>query len=320
MTNNKKQADIKLLEFNEDLLSNAKGIQNQGNTCYLNSLVQCLLSCTSVYETLNSIINKPGVSNNELLSSLYNLYEASMVSNNDITRNVIMFWRCLIQVSNKRNDHVLMRMGAQEDAHEGLMMFLDSIEHVPELRILFEHRYRTQILCTNCREYVVDRSDTNTTFDIQQDLMTEQTSEFEDIDPTYGKSMHINDFLKKQNGFVEDYKCPQCGDKQKKFKIITLTMVPEILPILTKKYQRKTITNFPIELYFVSADKRYKYIYKLIAQSEHSGNAHGGHYWAKALRSDGWYILNDSSIQQCTPSPTNETYIIFYHYFGKVEI
>ena len=42
------------MEYNEDFVPKGQGLPNQGNTCYLNSIMQCLLSCSSIFETLEA--------------------------------------------------------------------------------------------------------------------------------------------------------------------------------------------------------------------------------------------------------------------------
>jgi ubiquitin C-terminal hydrolase len=96
-------------------------------------------------------------------------------------------------------------------------------------------------------------------------------------------------------------------------------MVPEILPIVFKKYMNKSITPFPATLEFVSNGIQTKLIYKLVAQSEHSGNMMGGHYWAICQRKSDWQTLNDLSVSSGQAGPTINTYMIFYHY-AKSEI
>ena len=100
-------------------------------------------------------------------------------------------------------------------------------------------------------------------------------------------------------------------------------MIPEILPIIFKKYDNKmkkleVKTLFPEKLEFTASGGKKKLVYKLVAQCEHSGTLNGGHYYAIGLRKDGWKLLNDSFVTDGTPGPTNNTYMVFYHFEKEI--
>jgi ubiquitin C-terminal hydrolase len=310
-----------LLPYNKKYITKGNGFVNLGATCYFNSILQCLISCTSIFETLDKNRNVPHVKNNPLAMQLLKLYETAS-ADQDISRVGIPVWRYVLGIAQRRRDNVKIDLG-QQDAHEGMMMLLDVLDTLPEIKHLFEHRHRTRILCDACKKWVVDKFETNLTFEVQPDLKTEQHIKFHAVDEHYNKSMPLNEFLRKQNGFVDkDYICPNedCKQRGQKFKTTTLTMVPEILPVLIKKYSCKSMTPFPGKLQFLSEQGTKEIIYHLVAQSEHSGGMGGGHYWAVALRSDGWMMLNDNSVSPGQPGPTLNSYVLFYHYIKTIDL
>ena len=303
-----------LLAYNIDYVPEGQGFVNLGATCYFNSLLQCLLSCPSIYQILNNIRNKEHVKQNRLAQNFIKLWDAAL-ANQDIHSLCIPVWKDVIAIAQSQNNKVRMNSG-QQDAHEGLMIFLDAMELIPEIRRLFEHRHRIQVLCNLCNEFVIDKRETNLVFEAQQDLRTEQLEKFKDIDKFYNTNMSLNDFLLCQNGYVdENHLCEKCQKKCEKFKTTSLTMIPEILPVVFKKYADKVITPFPARLEFATTNNK-KLVYILVAQSEHSGNTTGGHYWAVCKRKSGWATLNDSSVSEGQAGPTVNTYMIFYHYAG----
>jgi hypothetical protein len=169
-----------------------------------------------------------------------------------------------------------------------------------------------------CKKFSIDRKETNLVFEAQQDLKTEQLAKFKDVDEFYNTSMPLNMFLLKQNGYVDgNHLCEFCKQKCEKFKTTTLTMIPEILPVVFKKYSYKSETPFPAKLEFVSKGSTTKLVYRLVSQSEHSGTMVGGHYWAVSYRKNGWQTLNDSTVSPGRAGPTINTYMIFYHYAGE---
>jgi ubiquitin C-terminal hydrolase len=310
-----------LLKYNEKYVSKGQGFVNMGNTCYFNSLLQCVLSCPSVFETLELNKDLEHVKQNQLAQNMIKLHNFAMTEQN-IHDKCIPVWRNILSIAQSRQDNVKINMG-QQDAHEGLMMFLSVMDTIPEIKRLFEHRHRIRVLCDSCKQWVVDKYETNLTFEVQPDLKTEQIAKFENVDSYYNSTVPFNEFLRKQNGYVdEDFICPnkECCDKSHKFKTTTLTMIPEILPILIKKYSQKIATPFPAKLEFIAKGGTQKNIYMLVAQSEHSGSMGGGHYWAIGLRSDGWKTLNDSSVSDGVPGPTLNSYVLFYHYIETVDI
>jgi ubiquitin C-terminal hydrolase len=304
-----------LTKYNPEYVPEGQGFINLGATCYFNSILQCILSLPSIYEVLLKNKESDSVKKNKLAQNMINLWSAALRGER-IYDLCIPIWRDIISISQSKSNRVKMDSG-QQDAHEGLMVFLEAMETIPEVLQLFEHRHRITIHCPFCNEYVVDKKETGYTFEVQPDLKTPQIEQFKELDEFYNKTMPLCDFLKKQNGYVDkEYKCPKCGKLGEKFKSTVLTMIPEIIPVVFKKYHGKVATPFPEKLEFMAKGGDKKLIYQLVAQSEHSGSMGGGHYWSVALRKSGWNTLNDGSVSPGNPGPTAQTYVIFYHYMG----
>ena len=193
-------SDLQL--YDERYAIKPNGFINTGANCYLNSILQCLLSCTSIFKTLLLVKDTAAVKRNEMAQLLINLYLASS-EGRDISKLNINIWRCIIEQSSKHRSAIRMGTG-QEDAHEGLCMLLESLENIHEIRRLFQHRYRTQIYCDACAKYTVNKSETSLTFQIQSSLKTEQLPHFKDHVQYYNSTMTLNDFIRVQNGYIDD--------------------------------------------------------------------------------------------------------------------
>ncbi len=315
----KSNNDLKnLLPYDTSYVPEGAGLPNFGNSCYFNSLLQCLLSCPSVFERLESIKKERHFLDNPIAVELYNFYNAVKKGEN-INQIQYKLWTLLIRASKSRQDRVTMQLGSQEDSHEGLMMIMSILDALPSVRMLFEHAYNTQIYCHQCKDISSDKTEYNLTFEVQSNLQTEQLPIFRQFDTTYGKQRTLEEFIKFQTGYVdEDYMCSKCKRRSPKFKKTRLVVVPEIICAVIKKYERKEITPFDEKMYF-NAPGNKKLEYQLVAQSEHGGGIMGGHYWAICLRSDGWKKLNDSSVMNGKPGPTVYTYIVFYHYMRTID-
>lgn len=285
---------MSIIKYDDKYLT-THGLPNIQNTCYLNSILQCLFSCSSFVEKVNLICSgikyldkndkcsyfayllkniHDGVNSTSYIPDIYSELYTTLLNHSKITTN-----------------NVKLSLG-QQDAHEGLLCILD-ILNIPSVNELFEHRHISQILCHVCK-YVSSKDETNNIFEVQP----------EDFNSLYKYKTNLDDFI-----------CARCKDRKRKLKEVSLVMVPEILPILIKKYNEKILTSFPRILQFPSSNKNKIHYYKLVAQCEHLGTKNGGHYVAICLRENNtWYMMDDLRFSRIEQSPTVNTYMCFYHY------
>ena len=306
-----------IIPYEEKYVPRGFGFVNHSAMCYLNSLLQSLLSLPSLFNILNQqhqnkeLINPLGI-------KLLEIYNQSMQYNNisDLNKNI---YQELVKISHYRlsNSEIKFDPG-QQDIHEALSLILDGLENIQGINRLFMHRYKWSVFCDKCKKHTGEKMLDGKVFILEPSLKNEQDIIFERVDPDFNKTMDLNRFIEIQKSCTDEfYACSQCKTKSKKFTETYITMVPEILSIMLKKYKEKILTDFPEMLTFTYIkDKSKKLIYRLVAQVEHLGGMSGGHYYAICKRSDGWKTLNDSSVSDGRPIPTPNTYMLFYHFDG----
>ena len=112
--------------------------------------------------------------------------------------------------------------------------------------------------------------------------------------------------------------CAHCAPKGGGYRLYRLSMIPEIAVILFNLYRHPRPSRFiPKALYF-EAKVGGHLTFRQTAAVEHFGALSGGHYTARALRSDGKvYLLNDAAPPTTSSfAATPNTYIAMYHFTG----
>lgn len=316
------------------------GFRNIGATCYFNAIIQSLLSCTSFTDELLQKKERDVYEKNPVAKVFIELIEAS-VYYNDLCLKLIdddpsivsmkneaknklqefspILWKqMIILLCKKKKIPIQTFMQGQQCAGEGYHYILETMEEFQVIQNLFLHRYKSLIRCFDCDKWVSDVENMYNLFEIEPDLKVEQIDKFKDY---HTDAADMNEFLSKKTGYVDDnFICPSCKQKNEKYRMDVLVMVPEILVVMAKKYDKRrklnVYTNFPEKLTFKGKQNN-DMCYEAVAQIEHSGGRNGGHYWAKCRRKNGWYDINDMTVSPSKYQPTVNTYIVLYHIMSK---
>jgi len=318
-----------LIHYNSNLSFYQIGFCNLGSTCYFNAVCQSMLSCTSFidiilktnYAKIDNPVTKLFIElakTNIDLTQKMDSAESSVISDineikNKINKYSSQIWEQMInKLCKKKEIPTHMFMQGQQCAAEGFQYLLESMDEFHEIENLFIHRYKSLIYCHKCNKCISDVECSYSLFEVESDLQSAQIDKFQKL---HIKSTNMNDYLSRQSSYVEGFTCAKCKSTDEKYRMNVLVMAPEILVVLSKKYNKKNkldiYTEFPDKMEFKGTRCIMKY--EAVAQIEHVGGRHGGHYWAICRRKNGWFEMNDMSVTSSKFQPTKNTYIVFYH-------
>ena len=322
------------------------GLANLGNTCFMNSMLQCL---SHTYE-FNNLLNTKSYQ-----SKLRKIAESLILMEWDKLRLMMWSENCIIspggfldavQKVAKIKNKELFTGYAQNDFSEFLIFIMEcfhnSILREVDMSIKGDVLTTTDELASKC-------------YNMIKSMYKKEYSEV--FEMFYG--IHVSKVLSQSGSYsnttpepfflltlpipVRNATLYQCldeytaveeldtelevndeGKKEKGKKQILFWSFPKILVILLKRFgnnlrKNKDRIDFPLEnldlsKYVVGYDKS-KYIYDLYGICNHSGGILGGHYWAYVKNANNkWYNFNDTQVSELQKNNliTDKAYCLFY--------
>lgn len=279
------------------------GLQNNGAVCYLNSLVQAILSLPAFVKKMIDHTDEFRDGDADFGVAMLNLlskYQPQINRRNEVNFEKIKsdnVYQILKEIQKKRsadNHTTTLHTGAQEDVFEGFKFLIECLgDPFPDI---FNIRHSTIIKCKNCGSDHRSNNDScppNIFFN-----MSEQNPE---IQKNLNTQENVQNYIKTHMLYPEDYKCEKCNIKNTSTtrmirQFYTLCRLSSVI-VLSFHYNHKILFDnakpgavrnkrhtsyFPQELEFESKDGPLKY--KVIAQIEQFGQLNGGHYTVKCLR------------------------------------
>ncbi len=300
------------------------GLVNLGNTCFLNSVLQCLAYTSPLVNFLFSKEHSQRCRCSGFCAfcELERLIPMALAANKSVAYPKNIAYN--IKAIGKQFRH-----GRQEDAHEFLRYLIDSLQksflasysaqgadfRVKETSLLYQiysGLFESSVTCLSCKH--ISRT-TETWLDISLEIKNADSIE---------KALRHFTSAERLSS-TNKYKCDSCHSHVEATKRILLQRLP---PIVTIHLKRFTVTHkvgkfvsFPQTLDmrpFCTAEcsAGANFLYELYAVLVHQGASCGsGHYYAFVKASNGcWYLMNDSCVSQVSIDTVlkQHAYILFY--------
>ena len=306
------------------------GITNLGNTCYMNSVMQCLNSLTPLvtYFEGNTYLGDihPDSKYNGILAK--EVSAAFKIMNSRGRPISLLSLKELI--GNLYNPFVGF---GQEDAHEFLIKLLElmyedlgrekiSTLHgtpddvpngqidvgVPKILEILQGMHKITVLCKSCHY-------TSSSFEPFNVLS---------LSPPTTKTSNVEKLLKCAYGDNHiSYTCPGCRKQDSSRQKHEIVKLPQVLILHLKRFdvnnkgisKNQQYVDFPLEKLNVGESQ---HAYKLSGITNHYGTLHAGHYisFCKSRSDGGWYKCDDSKITKLDASiKTSAAYLLYYELF-----
>jgi len=325
--------------------SGNKGLANLGNTCYMNSALQCLSHLLEFHPKNDNFLNE-----NRNKDDIYGAWlqlQVELWSNDDGSNPIVPKPFLQTFINECLSKDICFYNFHQNDTEEFINIFMDLLHQSIKKKIkitiegsinseldklavkgvqswskFFENDYSyiinkfySQLLsitsCTSC-DYVTVNFDPSMTLSLE---IPDNASTLYDCLDSYTKKTTLD--------CDNSWKCDKCKKMVEPDKKIMLWKSSDTLIILLKRYSHTTKNNnfieFPIELDISSYSLNYNSggtKYQLSGICIQSGSLRGGHYYAMCKNElDGkWREYNDTSVRDVSKEELlrEKPYCLFY--------
>ncbi|MCI4385794.1 hypothetical protein PGIGA_G00054860 [Pangasianodon gigas] len=317
------------------------GLKNLGNTCFMNSILQCLSNTHSLRDYCLHNSHRRDLNNNnrtntalmeefaKLIQTMWTSSTCDAVSPSEFKTQIQRyaprfvgynqqdaqeFLRFLLDGLHNEVNRVTVRPRATTedfdhlpDDEKGKKMWSKYLEREDSKIVdLFVGQLKSSLTCTECGYC-------STVFDPFWDLSLPISKK------GYGEVslMDCMRLFTKEDVLDGDEKptCYRCKARRKCTKKFTIQKFPKILVLHLKRFSEarvrssklSTFVNFPmkdLDLREFASDRSSSAVYNLYAVSNHSGTTMGGHYTAYCCNPDSgeWYTFNDSRVTPMSSS------------------
>ena len=328
------------------------GLENMGNTCYINSALQCVLNCQPLVDYLLSGIYEEEVnpfnplgSQGELTRALAELTKAQWTDEFEV-----IMPKHLVELIREKAPN--FKEGVQQDAHELLSFLLDQLHEdlnrATDRTPISKQTYTTesderqaakawaQHLKRNS-SVIVDLFQGQLKSTLKCALCDYQSVTFDTFMylslpiPKHVQRVCLQDCLEeftREEKLEAGWICPICEIQVEAYKKFDIWKVPPVLMFHLKRFQYSTeikgkitkyvrypLVNFNLAEY-ITGPQKHPPVYDLFAKMDHEGTLTQGHYSASCrnMKNQKWYYFADEHVVKLYPEDiqTPRTYILFY--------
>ena len=323
-----------------------KGLKNLDNTCWLNSILQCLIRSHSFLEVFlrprkGRIFSLPVAS---ILWFISKMTETDSKNTEEVynpqtlLNELAKFPNCGIFLSKRQQDptemlfwiHQHMDTYPQRMSKDGKCTMGHNDIVLKEAADLMSGKMRQSIVCTKCNNTTVkDEPFTLLPICLGSALNTPKTVSTETKN-TRARNVSIEDLLSRiayPELLEEDNKfdCTTCKEKVMAGKSHTISSLPKLLILHLKRFSKENGTaakrtdhvrfNSMLQLEKTSLMRKTVPGYILKGVIVHNGNdAESGHYIAYVLHGDEWLSCSDNNVTkvQWATVKAKQAYVLFY--------
>ena len=268
------------------------GFRNLGNTCYMNSALQALLSSNVMNTVILMYIQKnPNCLNrfSPILIEYCRIIIDLLNSNRPQLTYSPAHFKTILDRGNP-----WFRGNAQHDSNELLVYMINEFAEDKKekgmanlVRKVCFGKYKQYVCCSECMNVIEGY------FNFLDVILPIPDARNPDLAECF-QHFGMYDTLEGKN----KWDCPTCKKKVVAHKKMEIHEVPEVAIFTLNRFKGTVKNNTPVRLYQHIELEEKKL--KLIATVNHYGGTGGGHYVAHVSRDDKWYVADDSSIRDTT--------------------
>lgn len=338
--------------LNNDNYRKRTGLLNIGATCYINTLIQCLMSCQYFREFIlsNDYFNR--ISNDKkiyLVKELQSIFDSMWIQSNSLNPkrflNTLHIKFDFIEVNrqndiheiflliiNKINEEIKIKYKFKEninDSNTDLLKLKNKCSfkwfeilknEYSEINELMYYHAISQIICGNCN-HIHHNHDISCIMDIELNNLSNEKCNLYDCIHNHIDKIYLN------SDDDSKWKCDQCNKFSKSEKVIKYWKLPPTLVICLKRFaynkssrvmnKINTYVDIPLDIdlsIFVLSNNGNNY--KLNAVSCHIGGIDSGHYYSLVFNKNNWVLIDDTNLKIISETDFKNhllnAYMLFY--------